>query len=215
MSKKGFNNLENITEFSKFTEFTDEELVKLVQQENNTNAQDFLINKYKGLVKIRSRAYFLVGAENEDVVQEGMIGLYKAIRDYKPSDAQFKTFARLCIDRQVITAIKTANRKKHLPLNSYFSLNIMISEENSDNIYMDLLEESKVLNPEQLLIDKENVKNLKEKINNILSDFEKSVLKLYLKGKNYSKIAHQLKKDEKSIDNAIQRIRTKISKNVL
>lgn len=211
MSKENFNNFES---HINFIELKDEELVRLTQEENNTDAQDFLINKYKNLVKIRSRTYFLVGAENEDVVQEGMIGLYKAIRDYKPSDAQFKTFARICIDRQVITAIKTANRKKHMPLNSYFSLNITVSEDNSDNIYMDLLEESKNSNPEQLLIDKENVKNLKNKINNLLSDFEKHVLKLYLKGKNYSDIAKKLQKDEKSIDNAIQRIRNKISKNL-
>ncbi|MFI3231144.1 MAG: RNA polymerase sporulation sigma factor SigH [bacterium] len=211
MSKEKFNNFEDDINF---IELKDEELVKLAQEENNINAQDFLINKYKNLVKIRSRTYFLAGAENEDVVQEGMIGLYKAIRDYKTSDAQFKTFARICIDRQVITAIKTANRKKHMPLNSYFSLNIAVSEENSDNVYMDLLEDSKVLNPEQLLIDKENVKNLKDKINNLLSDFEKNVLKLYLKGKNYSAIAENLQKDEKSIDNAIQRIRNKISKSL-
>lgn len=197
-----------------YKNFTDEQLIFKIREENDENAQDFLINKYKTFVKIRSRAYFLTGAENEDVFQEGMIGLYKAIKDYKNIDVQFKTFARLCIDRQVMTAIKMANRKKHTPLNSYFSLNMAISEENPDNVYMDMLREDKILNPEDAIIDKENVEILKSKINGLLSVFEKNVLILYLKGKSYTNIARNLNKDEKSIDNAIQRIRGKLSKNL-
>lgn len=197
-----------------YENFTDEQIITKIRSENDEDAQDFLINKYKMLVRMRSRAYFLVGAENEDIIQEGMIGLYKAIRDYKNMEVQFRTFARLCIDRQVMTAIKTANRKKHTPLNSYFSLDMMISEENPDDAYLDTLAENKILNPEEVVIDKENVEILKNKLNMILSDFEKNVLILYLKGKPYVHIAEKLDKDEKSIDNAIQRIRGKLSKNL-
>lgn len=194
-----------------YQNYTDEELINIIKN-GDDNAMDYLITKYKNLVKIRSRAYFIIGSDTEDIIQEGMIGLYKAIRDYKKTEASFKTFAKICIDRQVMTAIKTANRKKHLPLNSYLSLNILAYEEDDDTTYIDKLEESKILNPEEILIDKENVKNLQQKINQNLSSFEKQVLTLYLKGKSYATIAKKLEKDEKSIDNAIQRIRKKIEK---
>lgn len=164
------------------------------------------------MVKVITRAYFIIGADREDIIQEGMIGLYKAIRDYKNTDSSFNTFAKLCIERQVINAIKSANRKKHQPLNSYFSLNIFINEENTDITYVDFLEESNIFNPEQILIDKESIKCIENIISKTLSDFEKKVLSLYLKGKNYVEIGNILKKDDKSIDNAIQRTRKKISK---
>ena len=154
----------------------------------------------------------MIGADTEDIIQEGMIGLYKAIRDYKKTDASFQTFAKICIDRQVMTAIKTANRKKHLPLNSYLSLNMLAYEEDNETTYIDKLEESKILNPEEIVIDKENVKTLQQQINENLSCLEKKVLNLYLKGRSYATIAKKLEKDEKSIDNAIQRIRKKIEK---
>lgn len=194
-----------------YENYTDEELIHIIKNGDN-NAIDYLINKYKNFVKIRARAYFIIGSDTEDIIQEGMIGLYKAIRDYKKSEASFKTFATICIDRQVMTAIKTANRKKHLPLNSYLSLNMLAYEEDNDTTYIDQLEENKVLNPEEILIDKENVKILQQQINQNLSKFEKQVLILYLKGKSYVNIAKKLQKDEKSIDNAIQRIRKKIEK---
>lgn len=191
-----------------YENYSDEELLDIIKS-GDTNATDYLINKYKNIVKMIARAYFMVGADREDIIQEGMIGLYKAIRDYKKTDASFQTFAKICIDRQVITAIKTANRKKHLPLNSYLSLNMLAYEEDNETTYIDKLEESKVLNPEEIVIDKENVKTLQEHINQNLSSLEKQVLKLYLKGRSYATIAKKLEKDEKSIDNAIQRIRKK------
>ncbi|MBS5793417.1 MAG: RNA polymerase sporulation sigma factor SigH [Lachnospirales bacterium] len=194
-----------------YENYSDEELLDIIKS-GDTNATDYLINKYKNIVKMIARAYFMVGADREDIIQEGMIGLYKAIRDYKKTDASFQTFAKICIDRQVITAIKTANRKKHLPLNSYLSLNMLAYEEDNETTYIDKLEESKVLNPEEIVIDKENVKTLQEHINQNLSSLEKQVLKLYLKGRSYATIAKKLEKDEKSIDNAIQRIRKKIEK---
>ena len=194
-----------------YENYTDEEILNIIKNGDNQEI-DYLITKYKNLVKIRARAYFIIGADTEDIIQEGMIGLYKAIRDYKKTDASFQTFAKICIDRQVMTAIKSANRKKHLPLNSYLSLNMLTYEEDSDKTYIDKLEESKILNPEEIVIDKENVKTLQEQINKNLSGLEKQVLKLYLKGKSYATIAQKLEKDEKSIDNAIQRIRKKIEK---
>ncbi len=194
-----------------YENYTDEEVLDIIKNGDN-QAIDYLITKYKNLVKIRARAYFIIGADTEDIIQEGMIGLYKAIRDYKKTDASFQTFAKICIDRQVMTAIKSANRKKHLPLNSYLSLNMITYEEDSDETYIDKLEESKILNPEEIVIDKESVKILQEQINKNLSGLEKQVLKLYLKGKSYGTIAQKLEKDEKSIDNAIQRIRKKIEK---
>ncbi|WP_331678041.1 RNA polymerase sporulation sigma factor SigH [uncultured Tyzzerella sp.] len=192
-----------------YENYTDEEILDFIKN-GDIKATDYLITKYKNLVKMRARAYFIIGADTEDIIQEGMIGLYKAIRDYKKTDASFQTFAKICIDRQVMTAIKTANRKKHLPLNSYLSLNMLAYEEDSETTYIDKLEESKVLNPEEIVIDKENVKILQEQINQNLSGLEKQVLKLYLKGRSYATIAKKLEKDEKSIDNAIQRIRKKI-----
>ncbi len=194
-----------------YEKYTDEQLLDIIKN-GDDKAIDYLMAKYKNLVKIRARAYFIIGADTEDIIQEGMIGLYKAIRDYKKTDASFQTFAKVCIDRQVMTAIKTANRKKHLPLNSYLSLNMLAYEEDSDTTYIDKLEESKVLNPEEIVIDKENVKTLQQKINENLSILEKRVLMLYLKGRSYATIAKKLEKDEKAIDNAIQRIRKKIEK---
>lgn len=194
-----------------YENYTDEEILDFIKN-GDINATDYLITKYKNLVKIRARAYFMIGADTEDIIQEGMIGLYKAIRDYKKTDASFQTFAKICIDRQVITAIKTANRKKHLPLNSYLSLNMLAYEEDNETTYIDKLEESKALSPEEIVIDKENVKTLQEQINQNLSGLEKQVLNLYLKGRSYATIAKNLEKDEKSIDNAIQRIRKKIEK---
>ncbi len=192
-----------------YENFTDEQLLDFIKDKNE-QAQDFLINKYKQLVKIKARAYFATGLDKEDIIQEGMIGLYKAIRDYKQG-ASFKTFASLCIDRQIITAIKTANRKKQSVLNSSLSLDTFISDEENKTTYVDNLEDN-LLNPEKIFIDKENILNLEEEINKILSSFEKTVLSLYLKGESYTYISKKLDKNEKSIDNAIQRIRKKIYK---
>lgn len=190
----------------------DEELVKLVQQ-GDKRAQEHLLNKYKPLVKTRARTYFLIGADTEDIIQEGMIGLYKAMRDFqKNKNASFRAFAELCINRQMITAIKMATRQKHIPLNSYVSLNRPVFEEESEETYMDMLMGGEILNPEALLIGREDKHFMETQIIKMLSDFEKRILLLYLRGKTYYEISCIVEKSEKSIDNALQRVKKKIEK---
>lgn len=193
----------------------DELLVRQAQSGDN-EAEARLLDKYKPLVKAKSRAYFLIGADTEDIIQEGMIGLYKAIRDYdKEKNASFRSFAELCINRQMITAIKAATRQKHQPLNSYISLNKPVFEENSEETYLDLLQEGELLNPEALLIGQENKNFLENQMEKNLSSFESRVLTLYLQGRSYFEIANMLDKPEKSIDNALQRVKKKLEKFVL
>ena len=192
----------------------DEELV-LMAQKGDEAAQEHLLNKYKSLVRAKSRAYFLIGADTEDIIQEGMIGLYKAVRDYNEErNASFRSFAELCVNRQMITAIKAATRQKHQPLNSYVSLNKPVYEEESEQTYMDFLQSSSgsLLNPETLLIGQENKHFLEDQMVKNLSSFETRVLVLYLQGRSYFEIAHVLDKPEKSIDNALQRVKKKLEK---
>ncbi|MCI5678918.1 MAG: RNA polymerase sporulation sigma factor SigH [Bacteroidales bacterium] len=192
----------------------DEELV-LMAQNGDEAAQEYLLDKYKSLVRAKSRAYFLIGADSEDIIQEGMIGLYKAVRDYnEEKNASFRSFAELCINRQMITAIKAATRQKHQPLNSYVSLNKPVYEEESEQTYMDFLQSSSsaLLNPEALLIGQENKSFLENQMVKNLSSFETRVLVLYLQGRSYFEIAHVLDKPEKSIDNALQRVKKKLEK---
>jgi RNA polymerase sporulation-specific sigma factor len=166
-------------------------------------------------VRAKSRAYFLIGADSEDIIQEGMIGLYKAVRDYnEEKNASFRSFAELCVNRQMITAIKAATRQKHQPLNSYVSLNKPVYEEESEQTYMDFLQSdsSALLNPETLLIGQENKHFLEDQMVKNLSSFETRVLVLYLQGRSYFEIAHVLDKPEKSIDNALQRVKKKLEK---
>ena len=164
---------------------------------------------------MKSRAYFLIGADSEDIIQEGMIGLYKAIRDYqKDKNASFKVFAELCINRQIITAIKTATRQKHMPLNSYVSLNKSAFDDNSEETYMDIIKTVDEMNPEALLIGQENKDYIESNISKILSDFERMVLAYYLQGKSYLEISKISGKPEKSVDNALQRVKKKIEKFV-
>jgi len=167
-------------------------------------------------VKIKARPYFIIGADKEDIIQEGMIGLYKAIRDYHPDrETSFKVFAELCITRQMITAIKTANRQKHMPLNDYISLNKPVFEEEADKVtYGDTLAGKNSVNPEELFIGKESKIFIEESISKELSKLEKSVLDFYLQGKNYSEISAIINKPEKSIDNALQRVKKKLDKFV-
>ena len=191
---------------------------QLVWQSQNGDhlAEAQLLDKYKPLVKAKSRAYFLIGADSEDIIQEGMIGLYKAIRDYdKEKNASFRSFAELCINRQMITAIKAATRQKHQPLNSYVSLNKPVFENDSEETYLDLLREGELLNPEALLIGQENKNFLENQMIKNLSSFESRVLTLYLQGRSYFEIANMLNKQEKSIDNALQRVKKKLEKFVL
>ena len=192
----------------------DEELV-LMAQNGDDAAQEYLLDKYKSLVRAKSRAYFLIGADSEDIIQEGMIGLYKAVRDYnEEKNASFRSFAELCVNRQMITAIKAATRQKHQPLNSYVSLNNPVYEEESEQTYMDFLQSSSgsLLNPEALLIGQENKSFLEDQMVKNLSSFETRVLVLYLQGRSYFEIANVLDKPEKSIDNALQRVKKKLEK---
>jgi len=192
----------------------DEELV-LMAQSGDEAAQEYLLDKYKSLVRAKSRAYFLIGADSEDIIQEGMIGLYKAVRDYnEEKNASFRSFAELCVNRQMITAIKAATRQKHQPLNSYVSLNKPVYEEESEQTYMDFLQSSSgsLLNPEVLLIGQENKSFLENQMVKNLSSFETRVLVLYLQGRSYFEIANVLDKPEKSIDNALQRVKKKLEK---
>lgn len=200
-----------------FQQHKDEELVRMAQQGDDA-AQEYLLDKYKSLVRAKSRAYFLIGADTEDIIQEGMIGLYKAIRDFnEEKNAAFRGFAELCVNRQMITAIKAATRQKHQPLNSYISLNKPVYEMDSEQTYLDILqgESGALLNPEALLIGQENKSFLENQMTKSLSGFETRVLVLYLQGRSYFEIADMLQKPEKSIDNALQRVKKKIEKLLL
>jgi len=198
--------------FSEFENKTDEEVV-IEAKTGNTRAQEFLISKYENFVKAKSKSYFLIGADKEDIYQEGMIGLYKAIRDFNPDKlTSFKAFAELCITRQIITAIKTATRQKHIPLNTYVSLNKPIYEEESDRTLIDVLSELKITDPEELIIGKEQIKHIENEMSKVLSDLEMEVLQSYLDGKSYQEIASDLDRQAKSIDNALQRVKRKLEK---
>ncbi len=197
-----------------FEDLTDEQLVEMARNVD-TEALDFLINKYKPFVRLKVKSYFLIGADKEDIVQEGMIGLYKAIRDFKGDKlASFKAFAELCIKRQIITAIKTATRQKHIPLNSYVSLDKPVFEEESAKTLMDMLTGATIDDPEKLMIHREEFTHLEEKIGEVLSDLERQVLTLYLEGCSYQEISARLDRHVKSIDNALQRIKRKLERHL-
>ena len=195
-----------------FENMTDEQVVRLAQDADGA-ALEYLLNKYKNFVRTKARIYFLIGADHEDIVQEGMIGLYKAIRDYRAEKlSSFRAFAELCVTRQIITAIKTATRQKHIPLNSYISLNRPIYEEDSDRTLMDVMAEDGRSNPEDMIIDREDLSMIEGKIGQMLSDLEKEVLVRYMDGKSYVEIADEMHRHVKSIDNALQRIKRKLLK---
>ena len=195
-----------------FHSMTDEQVVALAQESDGA-ALEYLLNKYKNFVRTKARSYFLIGADHEDIVQEGMIGLYKAIRDYKEEKlSSFRAFAELCITRQIITAIKTATRQKHIPLNSYISLNKPIYEEDSDRTLLDVITEEGLSNPEDMLIDREDLSFIEGRIGQMMSDLEKQVLVRYMEGKSYVEIADEMGRHVKSIDNALQRIKRKLQK---
>lgn len=196
----------------RFANCSDEELV-FKAQHGDILAEEYLMDKFKPLVKSRSRAYFLIGADSEDIIQEGMIGLYKGVRDFnRDKNASFAGFAELCVNRQMITAIKAATRHKHQPLNSYISLNKPVFDDDSEQTYIDLLKEGESLNPEELFIGQENKDFIETQVLKNLSGFETKVLALYLQGRSYFEIAKSLKKTEKSIDNALQRVKKKVEK---
>jgi RNA polymerase sporulation-specific sigma factor len=196
-----------------FESMTDEEIVLDAKENNNTAALEHLINKYRNFVRAKARSYFLIGADREDIIQEGMIGLYKAIRDFRNDKlSSFRAFAELCVTRQIITAIKTATRQKHIPLNSYVSLNKPIYDEDSDRTLLDVLSGSKISDPEELVISQEEFIDIEEKMGEILSDLEWKVLMSYLDGKSYQEIAGDLDRHVKSIDNALQRVKRKLER---
>ena len=198
--------------YVEFQNKLDEEVVDEAKK-GNSRAQEYLISKYENFVKAKSKSYFLIGADKEDIYQEGMIGLYKAIRDFKADKlTSFKAFAELCITRQIITAIKTATRQKHIPLNTYISLNKPIYEEESDRTLIDVLSELKITDPEELIIGKEQIKHIEGEMAKVLSALEMEVLQSYLDGKSYQEIACDLDRQAKSIDNALQRVKRKLEK---
>jgi RNA polymerase sporulation-specific sigma factor len=197
-----------------FIKMTDEELVSLVHS-GNTEALDFLITKFRHFVRMKARSYFLIGADKEDIIQEGMIGLYKAIRDFRSDKlSSFRAFAELCIVRQIITAIKTATRQKHIPLNSYVSLDKPIYDEESDRTLMDVLTGNGVDDPEELMINNEEFMYMEEKMGEVLSELEREVLALYLDGQSYQEISEKLERHVKSIDNALQRVKRKLERHL-
>jgi RNA polymerase sporulation-specific sigma factor len=200
--------------FDIYDSMEDEDVVEFARNRNGA-AEEYLINKYKNFVRAKARSYFLIGADREDIIQEGMIGLYKAIRDFRSDKlASFRAFAELCITRQIITAIKTATRQKHIPLNSYVSLNKPIFDEDSDRTLLDVLPITKITDPEELVISREEFIDIEEKMEEFLSDLEWKVLMAYLEGKSYQEIACDLNRHVKSIDNALQRVKRKLERYI-
>jgi RNA polymerase sporulation-specific sigma factor len=195
-----------------YESMVDEDIVGLAR-EGSTPALEYLIVKYKNFVRAKARSYFLIGADRDDIMQEGMIGLYKAIRDFRSDKlSSFRAFAELCITRQIITAIKTATRQKHIPLNSYVSLNKPIYDEDSDRTLLDVISGTKVSDPEELLISREEFGDIEQKMGEILSELEWQVLMAYLDGRSYQEIAEGLDRHVKSIDNALQRVKRKLER---
>ena len=201
----------------KYENLTDEQIIAKIKQEDK-NALAYLLNKYKELVNIKISKYFMIGAEKEDIFQEGMIGLFKAIKDFKPEKQRtFKSFANICIERQLITAIKSSNRQKHMPLNSYLSLNIAAYDNNEEDSVelIDTFDSKTIEDPLETIMKKEYYTEVENAVNKNLSKFEKQVLDRFMKGESYVTIANKLDSPVKSIDNAIQRIRKKAIKNML
>ena len=194
---------------------SDEGLVELAQSGSDV-AIDALLTRYRHYARAKARTYFLAGADKEDIVQEGMIGLYKAIRDFAPEhNTAFRAFAELCITRQIITAIKTATRQKHQPLNSYVSLNRPIAGgDDDDRSLADSIETSEVADPAELVISAEEVRTIKAQMGEVLSPFEVEVLEHYIDGRSYQQIADMLGRHVKSIDNALQRIKRKLEQHI-
>lgn len=198
-----------------YNSMSDEQLISLVKADDKY-ALDFIIEKYKNLVNMKVSKYFIIGAEKEDIVQEGMIGLFKAIQGFdNTKQNSFKTFANMCIERQLITAIKTSNRQKHMPLNGYISLNTAAYEEDEDTTVLEVFDSHQTEDPLDTITKKEYYKRVEDAIDKNLSDFEKQVLARFIKGESYVKIAEKLDTPVKSIDNAIQRIRKKAIRNII
>ena len=200
---------------NEYTQMTDEKLIENINNEDKM-ALNCLMKRYNEIVNLKANKFFMVGAEKEDIVQEGMIGLYKAIKSYSDDkNTSFKSFANMCIERQLITAIKTSNRQKHMPLNSYLSLNTSAYDDEDNTELMDIFNNNTVEDPLETITKKEYYKTVENVIDKSLSDFEKQVLARFMRGESYVDIANKLEAPVKSIDNAIQRIRKKAIKNIL
>ena len=200
----------NMKSKNEFASLSDEEIVELIHL-GKPDVLDFLITKFQPVVRMKARTYFIIGGDREDIIQEGMIGLYKAIRDFRPDRlSSFKVFAELCITRQIITAIKTATRQKHIPLNTSISLDKPMYDEDQERTLLDIISGSALDDPEDLIIHKENFLFMEEEMNKVLSGLEKEVLTLYLEGQSYREISEVLNRQVKSIDNALQRIKRKL-----
>ncbi|HEV3473456.1 MAG TPA: RNA polymerase sporulation sigma factor SigH [Actinomycetota bacterium] len=197
-------------------DITDEDLVERART-GSEQALEALLHRYRHYARAKARTYFLAGADREDIVQEGMIGLFKAIRDFRADrNAAFRAFAELCITRQIITAIKTATRQKHIPLNSYVSLNKQAAGDDEESRSLgDVLTSAEVLDPAELLISAEEIASIKESMGRLLSELETEVLRLYMDGKSYQEIADMLGRHVKSIDNALQRIKRKLEQHLV
>lgn len=201
-------------DFSLYRNLLDEDLV-LKSKAGDVNALEYLISKYSNYINIKAKKYYLIGADREDIFQEGMIGLYKAIRDYEQEKlSNFKNFADLCITRQILTAINTASRQKHIPLNSYISLNKPVYKDNEERTLIDTIEEEKNKDPMDIFIGRENLENIKKIMEKILSPLEIKVLNLYVDGLTYEEISKEIGKDIKSVDNALQRVKKKLVKTL-
>ena len=197
---------------NEYTQMTDEKLIENIKQEDQ-KALDCLIERYNDVVSMKANRFFMVGAEKEDMIQEGMIGLYKAVKSFNTEKQNsFKTFANMCIERQLITAVKNSNRQKHIPLNSSISLNAAAYDDNEDMDRMDVLDVKVLNDPSDIIADREYFESMENKIKQNLSDFELQVLYDYEKGKSYADIAQKLNTKIKSVDTAIQRIRKKANK---
>jgi len=197
---------------SVYTQMTDEKLIENIKQQDQ-KALDCLLERYNDIVSMKANRFFMVGAEKEDMIQEGMIGLYKAVKSFNnEKQNSFKTFANMCIERQLITAVKNSNRQKHIPLNSSISLNAAAYDDNEDMDKMDVLDVKVLNDPSDIIADREYFENIENKIKENLSDFELQVLYEYEKGKSYAAIAEKLNAKIKSVDTAIQRIRKKANK---
>ncbi|NLC87360.1 MAG: RNA polymerase sporulation sigma factor SigH [Clostridiaceae bacterium] len=201
-------------EIDQYKDMKDEDLITIIKSGDKL-ALEFLIDKYKELVNMKVSKFFMIGAEREDIVQEGLIGLFKAIKCYnEEKQNSFKTFANLCIERQLITAIKSSNRQKHIPLNSYLSLNTTAYDEDEDSSILDVFDSHQTEDPLETITKKEYYQAVEKSIDKLLSGFEKQVLSRYIQGESYIKIAEKLDTPVKSVDNAIQRIRKKAIKNI-
>lgn len=197
---------------NEYTQMTDEKLIENIKKED-TNALNCLIERYNDVVSMKANRFFMVGSEKEDMIQEGMIGLYKAVKSFDlKKQNSFKTFANMCIERQLITAVKNSNRQKHIPLNSSISLNAAAYEDNEDMNKIDILDVKTLDDPSDIIADREYFASIENKIKENLSDFELQVLYEYEKGKSYASIAEKLNTKVKSVDTAIQRIRKKANK---